>query len=175
MASLDGVDPKKFGDGSFLPTGWNRVITGDCTLKYVGAKKTPQIEQQLFATDSQLSMKIQHWVSQKCIGGFVQWAEDLGVDREARRGMDTEAVETLEPLKDRNIWVLVDYREASNGKWYKEVTDWQPDSDTAPTSEPIHKTNPALSGGGQQRAARPAQSGGTQYSPPDPDDDDIPF
>jgi hypothetical protein len=174
MASLDGIEPKYHGDDKYLGCGWHRVLTGPSTLKYIGPKKTPQIEQMVYNAETGMEAKAQHWVSEKCLASYVSWVECCGLDRDQRREIDTENVETLRPLEDRNLWVMIDYRQNDqSGKWYKEIVRWRADSDDQPQGQPKHMENPSFAAG----ARPPARSTGTTsaaYSP-SVDEEDIPF
>lgn len=157
MASLNGVEPK--GHGTGVEAGWHRVLTDNLSLKFIGANKTPLIEQKCFTIKGGGELIVKQWVSLKGLPRFARYAEVLGCDESVRATMDTDIVETLSPMMNRTCWLLVDWvYNDQKKKWYREVTNWAPDSEDAPESpQPLHPT-PPFAGASSSPAARPAGS-----------------
>ena len=151
--------------GNWLPAGWHRVITGDMAMDYIGDKKTPQFSQEVIEVDGERTGMFKWYVTEKAWQGLARWIQAAGVPDDVRETMDTDDSETMEPLLDRTLWILIDWVQSKRTKkWYREVVDWKPDGDK-PAGGPKHETMPSS---GRSTASEPAAT-------PTGSEDDIPF
>lgn len=162
MASLD---VESSSGGNLLPAGWHRVVTGTPELKRVGANRTALLEWPMHEAEGNRSITGRFWATPKAAKILGSFADALGVTRDKRAGMDSEHVESLSPMFNRTLWVLVSYEPNNKGQYFREVTHWEPDGPNAPT-HPQPKLPPERPAPGQR--VEPAGVGAGA-------DDDIPF
>lgn len=126
---------------NWMDAGWHRVVTTGMDCKYT-PKGTQVFNVDIADIDDGKVGVFTSYITEKAFRFLARFIADAGIPDNVRETMDTDDPETMEPLLDRQLWVLVDWEKGNSGKWFRKVVKHAPDSDTMPNGGPKYLTCP---------------------------------